>query len=614
MLKDVEMEAGQKIHLTRKPESLDPISETMSPSSGQWLIELTSAILSLSKQPGDDTTIALLRQACLLTNSDKALVFRLSADGKFFNRTHEWMPLSHEDRSKSIDQVPSATVQWILDQLQKQNVVQIDSLSDLDEDAFALKAILETRGSKALICTRIGTKERISGVVGFVRTGAPRAWTSTDRAITETVGLALSHQSEVSPKNRKSKDTATAGCDLALEQSPDPYAFFDRDGSLVWINETGNRFFGSQDMTRSAKSYNILLDPVLHRLGFDETVEEVFHEGKTARFSLETPTERGSSLLLDRGPADILEITLFAVRDASSQVSGVVAGFRDVTGTEEQLAHLRAGEERLRLAFNHSLGILLMSDPDGNIVMANPSCLSFFGLCPSNIKEFVRRIHPDDRKIVESVLTLDDQQTVAADSLTWRCENANGDYVPFEAAVTSITAQKKQYLLIQCRDITSRKVIEEELRATNEKLARDEQVLDEKNSALKEILRQIGDEKEQIKTQIQSNVDRLIVPVLQTLYERADETNKSYLRFMESCLNDITSPFINRLEKLYSKLSPREVEICKMIKSGFSSKDIAKTLHISLLTVHKFRQQIRTKLGVNNQQVNLVNHLNSLHD
>ena len=56
--------------------------------------------------------------------------------------------------------------------------------------------------------------------------------------------------------------------------------------------------------------------------------------------------------------------------------------------------------------------------------------------------------------------------------------------------------------------------------------------------------------------------------------------------------------FINNSDTDYSGLSPREYEVCNMIKQGLSSKDIASTLNTSVHTVHTQRRNIRKKLRI----------------
>ena len=63
---------------------------------------------------------------------------------------------------------------------------------------------------------------------------------------------------------------------------------------------------------------------------------------------------------------------------------------------------------------------------------------------------------------------------------------------------------------------------------------------------------------------------------------------------------------------VFASLSPVEIQICTMIRSGLATKEIAALRHISPITVHRHREHIRKKLGLTNRKVNLASYLNSM--
>jgi DNA-binding NarL/FixJ family response regulator len=85
-----------------------------------------------------------------------------------------------------------------------------------------------------------------------------------------------------------------------------------------------------------------------------------------------------------------------------------------------------------------------------------------------------------------------------------------------------------------------------------------------------------------------------------------------YLRLVEDNLKQLTSGFGRAVSDQRRKLSPKEVEICAMIKNGLSTKEIAGLLHTSDRTIDNHRNRIRKKLGVSKQQVNLAVYLQTL--
>jgi DNA-binding CsgD family transcriptional regulator len=167
-------------------------------------------------------------------------------------------------------------------------------------------------------------------------------------------------------------------------------------------------------------------------------------------------------------------------------------------------------------------------------------------------------------------------------------------------------------ILYACRDISRLIRAEKALHTANEELRIERESLRQKNAALKEILGQIEQEKKRVASQIHLNVNRVAIPILNTLETKVSSDGEYFITLLRNSLSEITSPFISRLEKNYSNLTPRELEICHMIKNGFTSKQISAALNNSVETVLKQRKTIRRKLQITNQKVNLVTYLKSL--
>lgn len=150
------------------------------------------------------------------------------------------------------------------------------------------------------------------------------------------------------------------------------------------------------------------------------------------------------------------------------------------------------------------------------------------------------------------------------------------------------------------------------LQLADSKLREEQQHLKDKNTTLREVLKQIEDEKRHFITQVQTNVDRVVAPILRMLGNKVNPSEQHYLTLLNNSLKDITSPFLSNLESRSRMLSPREGEICNMIRNGMSSKDIAAALDVSLHTVMKQRQRIRKKLGITNNEINLASYLQNV--
>lgn len=158
--------------------------------------------------------------------------------------------------------------------------------------------------------------------------------------------------------------------------------------------------------------------------------------------------------------------------------------------------------------------------------------------------------------------------------------------------------------LVQKRTYKLEKEIKERKKA--------EKNLDEKNIALREILKQLEIEKEVIRKNIINNITMMILPLVQDFRHLIPGKYNQYLDFLEQHLEHLTSQFGAKITDPQFKLTTREMRICDLIKGGLSSKEIGLLLSISPRTVEGFRTRIRKKLGITNKSVNLANFLQKL--
>ncbi|MCG8564541.1 MAG: helix-turn-helix transcriptional regulator [Desulfobacterales bacterium] len=159
---------------------------------------------------------------------------------------------------------------------------------------------------------------------------------------------------------------------------------------------------------------------------------------------------------------------------------------------------------------------------------------------------------------------------------------------------------------------SERKQAEKALGESRQKLKDQNQQLKEKNIALREVMNQLIEEKNSLETRVLANVENLLLPLLKKLENKGSDLDREYLALMEENIKQLTSPFGSRLSRPQHKLTPRENEICNMIRSGLSSKEIAKMLNLSYRSVETYRNHIRKKLGITNKKVNLATYLSQL--
>ncbi len=157
------------------------------------------------------------------------------------------------------------------------------------------------------------------------------------------------------------------------------------------------------------------------------------------------------------------------------------------------------------------------------------------------------------------------------------------------------------------RLIAERMNAEKALLESEAKLQKQKSALEQKNIALGEVIAQIEVEKRKIKEDIETNIDIVVSPILEKL--KKEKASAKYVTMLKYHLGKLTSSFGSKITKKSFKLTPREIEVCNMVKGGLTSKDISNLLNISYKTIEKHSRNIRQKLGISNKRINLTSFL-----
>jgi PAS domain S-box-containing protein len=166
--------------------------------------------------------------------------------------------------------------------------------------------------------------------------------------------------------------------------------------------------------------------------------------------------------------------------------------------------------------------------------------------------------------------------------------------------------------IVSIRDITERKQLEESLKNREQELEASNMQLQDLNAALRVLLKQREQDKDDLEDMVLANVKKLILPYLDKLKKESKcLKTKAYLGTLESTFKEIISPFAHRISSKYLDLTNREVQIAGLIKEGRITKEIAEMLNISESAINIHRYNIRRKLGLTKKH-NLQTYLSSL--
>lgn len=186
------------------------------------------------------------------------------------------------------------------------------------------------------------------------------------------------------------------------------------------------------------------------------------------------------------------------------------------------------------------------------------------------------------------------------------CKNSSGAITHFIAIRTDITekvALAEKFLKLNNK-----------LKQLTEELKIEKTTLNNKNIALNEIISHIEDEKNRVKSTMATNLETVIYPLLENIRSHCNSTEKKFVELALSSLKELSEPFFKNVHKKTFNLTPKELQICHMIRNGLGIKEIAQMLHLSSRTIGKHRENIRSKLALTSKKINLASYLlNSSH-
>jgi PAS domain S-box-containing protein len=297
----------------------------------------------------------------------------------------------------------------------------------------------------------------------------------------------------------------------------------------------------------------------------------------------------------------------------------IQCNIRDITGRKRADQRLRD----LAAIVESSDDAIISMTLEGRILTWNKAAERIYGYTAEEIVgQSVSILVPQDRpdELLEILAKLKSGETVTHYE-TVRVRK-DGECIHVSLAISPLQDAKERILgaATIARDITKRKRMEDELRKSHDELGilfRDLQEksenLEEVNTALRVLLRQRDEDRKELGESVSANVRNLILPYVEKLNRSPlSSAQMSWMKILESHINEITSSFGRTLAAQYANLTSTEIRIATLIRDGRSTAQLAELLGIAERTVCRHRNNIRKKLGLRGGGINLRSHLLSL--
>jgi PAS domain S-box-containing protein len=305
---------------------------------------------------------------------------------------------------------------------------------------------------------------------------------------------------------------------------------------------------------------------------------------------------------------------------------GMLIGYRgadtDITEQHEAVAALRINEEHLRSLMESASGFAiyrLVYDRESphslRVVFVSPSINDILGIPePMKFETWFEHVHPDD---VERMSEANKRafEKGRLDEVCRMFNNNNGQWRWIHAIATGGETEGawNSYVNGILIDITDKQNAFEKLKKHEKELEQRARELQETNTALTVLLREREQDKNDSHEKISANIKQLIFPFLSEIRKRhSGAAQLALIEILENRLNELTASFSLKLSSPNIGLTPTEIRVAELVRQGQQTKQMAEVLGLSYKTIQTHRENIRKKLGIKNNKINLCSHLLSM--
>ena len=136
-------------------------------------------------------------------------------------------------------------------------------------------------------------------------------------------------------------------------------------------------------------------------------------------------------------------------------------------------------------------------------------------------------------------------------------------------------------------------------------LAKSRVQVEDMNTALKQVLRNVEEERQELKDDLAQQIREGVLPTIERIVQEDSQlVRQAYRSALEEKIADMVEAS-SESENLFGLLTPREMDICRLIQQSWQGRAIAEQLGISFETLQTHRKNIRRKLGLKGGPVSL---------
>lgn len=273
---------------------------------------------------------------------------------------------------------------------------------------------------------------------------------------------------------------------------------------------------------------------------------------------------------------------------------------------EYQESSLAAWDDTLILLkslFESAKDPILFVNENYEVVTANRRAETLFAEADATLanRDYRDLLLPNDRRSFESAFA------ALVPAKPWsrqvQVRDASGIRLPVEMILRRVDLSSFSLVQVVMRDLSTRMQLQEDLLQM-------ESEVEDMSTTLKQVIRSVAEEKQELKEELAHHVLEQVMPAVERIAAaESSDVRQSYKSAIEDQITDFVDGTSDNLDSVILKLTPREIEICRLIQRGRKSREIAELLAVSFETLQTHRKNIRRKLGLKGRHCSLYAYL-----
>lgn len=240
----------------------------------------------------------------------------------------------------------------------------------------------------------------------------------------------------------------------------------DASAKITFINPIAAELTGWREEEARGKAIQDVFRVINEKTGKpgEDIVGRVLRDGRIALLANNT------ALITRDGKEIPIEDSAAPIRDVAGNLIGVVLVFHNVSEKRRNLRTLHESEAKYRSLFENSLDGIFLTNPDGQVIAANPAACAMFQMSEEEFCQVGRQglVDPSDPLLASAL----EERKRTGKVHQWEMKWVRKDGTSFPGEVSSVILEGGTKSFVIIRDISERKLAEDALRESEDMFRR----------------------------------------------------------------------------------------------------------------------------------------------